>query len=319
MIRTTRGLSVRGALAAAFLFFSEFSPLSAEVLPEGRFRVHQTFGLVAYSSFWAGDTAQFIGGSQGPSGAGLFATPNGSGGFEEASGGVTTLLSKTTAAVGIPWGLQLSAQVIYMHASLAGNVANRQDGDVESGVAEIGFHLTKALVTPDEAAGDRFSLTALVGVRTPGNAPATGNDFLALNDGSTKYDVGLTAGLRFGDVAIQSENVFTARADTYLFPQLRSTLSVPLSFLRGLHFGPFATYFTTFGGMDIGDAAFERIAQQTGAPPFAEVREEFISLGGFLAIPLSEALVIDASLQKKIYGRNTDTSLGAGLGLGYNF
>ena len=299
------------------LFFSPF--VKAEVLPSGALRFHQSVGIVSYGSLFAGDEVVVIGSSAptpSTQSGGTLATDSSS---SSSSGGVSAVVLNTSASLGLFAGFQLDANAAYRYSSISGSQGNRQDGEFEAGISEIGIRVMKNVIEPKWGESMPFGMNVYLGLRAPGNAPAPADDFLALNDGSLKYDLGLKNSLFFEGFGLESDLAFTLRSNNEQAPQFRFSLSVPVTAVKGVTFGPFATFFTTFGGIDIGDSEFTSLAQSQGAPPFSRVKEDYFSAGAFVAVPVSEMVAIDGSFQKKLMGRNTDNSVAFNLGVGLNF
>jgi hypothetical protein len=299
-----------------------FGPAAhGELLAPGKLSVHQGFGARSASSLWAGATSRDIGSTQSPSVQSTgtqAATPTG-----PSSGNVLSLVSTTSASIGLPRGFQIDASLEYMYSSLAGgSEGGRVDGDFERGLSEIGVRLNKSVYdsTSKKDLGLGFSFLAYSGVRTPGNAPPSGDKFLALNDGTTKFDFGAQASLTYGKVGLSTDFTLIVRANRDLANQFNWKTKLPLTFLKGVTFGPALQYFNTLEGIDIDSAEFAALAKkQGGAPPYSSVKQEYLAVEWLVAVPVGKQVTLDGFVSRRVTGRNTDVGTGVGLGVGLGF
>lgn len=146
-----------------------------------------------------------------------------------------------------------------------------------------------------------------VGVRTPGDN-RSGNTFIAISDGFTKYDAYLNFNKNFGKLRIFLDNRYTVRPEA--INQMLNSFGITSPVISKLFIGARFDTFDTFGGSDIGGSGFS----VNNVPGFARVKESYQSVA-INAAYLFNSLVYDIYVSQKISGENTDMSEAVGFGV----
>lgn len=273
------------------LLLGVMSSANARTLPPREIDLRQEFTFNTASALWKGSNLSTYGGN----------------------GRVNVIGAKLNTSVGLPYEMQVDANLAWSNSRMAkGSEGGRKEGDSVSGISELGLQLTKATYQSGNYAMDLF-----VGVRFPGFSRKNPDDFIAINDGATKLEFGLSNALDFSDFSLVFDARWIHRTGAP-HDQAALNLSAPLYLFEKTQLGPIVSYVNTFGGYDIGSASFMAASNAAGSLLFSEVRESFLAAGVFIAHPLSESVGVDAYVSQKFFGANTDKGLTLGLGFSYS-
>lgn len=276
------------------------SSASGSVLPGGKISLRQAFYYSYATSFWIPTLVEY-------------------------EGKATVAGAKTTASFGLRYGLQVDVGLTLTNARLLSGsapVVNRLPGESETGIAEVAFQVTKRLYPATLKDFGRYELLTYLGVRAPGNPAQSPFDFLALNDGSLKVDLGFVNTFYLGELISATLDLkYIARSRPAVTNQLAANLTVPFVLSPMVQVGILGAYFHTFGGYDIEDAAFAQRALELGNNriPTVFLHETSMGAGAFLNFVLSEFWNVDLYGFTKLAGTNTDKGTSLGLGFTYTF
>lgn len=153
-----------------------------------------------------------------------------------------------------------------------------------------------------------FNFDIGAGFRAPGDN-RTGDSFLALSDGLTKYDFFLGASYNISLVKLGLNSRYTDRSHAVAGSQALNEFALIVIPTNSIQIGGFYQIFSTSKGRNISDADF--------GGKFSEVKEEYHALGLSLAYRIDQTFIVDARYGKKLSNniRNTDANSTLGLGL----
>lgn len=153
-----------------------------------------------------------------------------------------------------------------------------------------------------------FNLDIGAGFRAPGDN-RTGDSFLALSDGLTKYDFFLGASYNISFVKLGINSRYTDRSHAVAGSQTLNEFALIVIPTDSIQIGGFYQIFNTSKGRNISDADF--------GGKFSEVKEEYHALGLSLAYRVNQMFIVDARYGKKLSSniRNTDANSTLGVGL----
>lgn len=201
------------------------------------------------------------------------------------------------ASFGIGSSSQIDLGIVYSDVDL-GNGSDR------TGVSEVLLKYTYNVFS-----NEFFDFDVGVGSRSAGDN-RSGDNFIALNDGQTKYDFYLGGAYRFQRFSFNVNSRLTSRPNSGSKSQQLYEFSIAYLPLDKLQIATFYQIFNTSeGGLDIGATNF--------GGKFSQVAEEYTSIGGIVGYQIASQHIVDARYGVKIDGRNTDAN--KTLTLGYTF
>lgn len=284
---------MRSILIILFLF----SARALAILAPGEISLRQDVWYMTAFSYWIGQELKA---------------------YDGGAGRCQAWAGSTSGTFGVGHGWQIDLRVAYQQNHLtAGNVFRHVPGDRLSGLSEVGFRLTREIGVTESG----NELNAFLGFRAPGNPDTSANDFLAINDGAVKADVGMDTTLPFGVGALTASLRYTVRSEPS-FDQVALDLLVPFYVSSRFQVGPSTTLVHTLGGVDINGLEFLAISDSLGGGirlPFPRVKEQVVAAGAFAAYAVTENLSVDLDFRSKLAGRNTDKGSSLALGLNYLF
>lgn len=151
-------------------------------------------------------------------------------------------------------------------------------------------------------------ITAGAGIRAAGDNKS-GDNFLGLSDGLTKYDGHLNFSKKFGRISVSFTNMYTFRPEAS--NQLLNTLGVSGSVIaKKFYLGGSLSMFDTFGGPDIAGPGFDN----TNGNGFSRVKEKYTS-AYLSATYIRHDMAYDIGISQKLSGENTDIGRSIGFGV----
>jgi hypothetical protein len=142
--------------------------------------------------------------------------------------------------------------------------------------------------------------------------------FLALNDFSEKFIIGLEESLVLGPVSFIGTAKYIKRFNA-AEDQLNMDITMYSRVSQRFSLGVSGFWMHTFSGPDIGTPAWASEVANRKHPPFWLVRERYYGAGGFVQYIVSSSLWVDLSCNSKLWGRNTDKNSTMALGLNLSF
>lgn len=230
-----------------------------------------------------------------------------------------------THTYGLLENLQIDSEIAYSRTKMSkGTEGGSSEGDSKSQISAISVGATYELWK-----NNWYSLDGVFSIKHPWYVgPSSDYDkspdtFISPNDGSIHYNLGVKNNFYFSKkVSLQTLLKFIFRSGEPK-DQLSLDLYLPIYLTQKLQVGPGFNYLRTFGGPDIGTAAFTsqvglRGAGNTGrVRAFSVVNEEVYGLSFFFAYHFSQKWTVDAFVNKQIDGRNTDIATSTGVGLSF--
>lgn len=265
-------------------------------------------GLYRASSWWAGDQAQDF-----------RSFPNG-----EDDANTFTHYERLTYSTDISKKLNMSVFGEFTSTTLNNTDITgmlNEDGDSISGLSAIGFDFGYSLWQQG-----RSSIDLSFGVSAPGDSSLDESKFISINDGQTRYHLGVDYSVFVGtgkfDLSanyIYRPGAFNTNASggnfTYDIPDILEVGAAYYHFVKKSYFHVGFTQSTALGGIDIGSFQWREHTGAGGRPAFPATREERGEASIGYGLFYSDDISFDITYSKVLTGRNTDRGQGINFGV----
>jgi len=286
------------------------STVYAGVIPKNTKMVNVDFSLSSANSLWYGDDNQHH-----------FSHNN----QDNSRIGETSFINVgATFSYGLTDKLQIDSRVSYAESTIKNaSFPNEGNGGQDEGHKRINELSVSAKFSAIEAS--RFGLNLVAGYSHPGETRPTGPTFLALNDFSQEYSLGIETSTKLTDKLslnfdfdyIYRTKVNHLESDDLPGDRIKTSIILPYIYDDRLVFNVGLSYLATLEGTDIGSEEFGADNMQAGHATFYAAKEMFAGHSYGASYYVSHNKWIGISFFEKFWGRNTDksktTSLFAGL------
>ena len=219
-------------------------------------------------------------------------------------------------------GIEFNGEVTYANTEMKrGTEGGSVAGDKQSGISAIKLGTGKSILSKGS-----YSLEGLFEISHPFNRGANSDFkdspdvFIARNDGSIHYSFGVTQSFTFNELfSATLQSIYIAR-DSGLPDQIKFDLFLSLNATDKISLGLALNMKDTLGGLDLGTPEFAaEVPVRSGGNEriraFSLVNEEVFGASVFSTYQIDGKWSVDAYVNKKLDGRNTDVATSYGTGI----